>query len=295
MALRAGAAGTHASASAGVTHSRVRRVTGVGAIRCPRRDEGGDEIRGAEAVHKERQVLQMTAARPCNRRGAASPLAPHCLRVRRAVRSFTKFCKDAGLWIDKGNKFNTKPPNRVDYVFTYACTNGPEGRRGNKEMSAAQFTFALRGVAKETGWSLDEVEERAKNCSVQLNATEAISTRFHDDKSNYTGSHKHMHADVSGQSPITDKAQIRRNRTLNALPLDTRMEALKLDNMIGEIFMKHDKNRSGLLEPEELESALKAMQPDADVSSMRVVSAYCLRDDNDGKLSLDEFKVAFNM
>ena len=226
---------------------------------------------------------------------AASPLAPHCLRVRRAVRSFTKFCKDAGLWIDKGNKFNTKPPNRVDYVFTYACTNGPEGRRGNKEMSAAQFTFALRGVAKETGWSLDEVEERAKNCSVQLNATEAISTRFHDDKSNYTGSHKHMHADVSGQSPITDKAQIRRNRTLNALPLDTRMEALKLDNMIGEIFMKHDKNRSGLLEPEELESALKAMQPDADVSSMRVVSAYCLRDDNDGKLSLDEFKVAFNM
>ena len=105
------------------------------------------------------------------------------------MRSFTKFCKDAGLWIDKGNKFNTKPPNRVDYVFTYACTNGPEGRRGNKEMSAAQFTFALRGVAKETGWSLDEVEERAKNCSVQLNATEAISTRFHDDRSNYTGSH----------------------------------------------------------------------------------------------------------
>ena len=31
---------------------------------------------------------------------------------------FLKLVKDAGLIINKGNKFNTKPPGRIDYVFT---------------------------------------------------------------------------------------------------------------------------------------------------------------------------------
>ena len=32
--------------------------------------------------------------------------------------SFAKLMKDAGLIIQKGNKFNLKPPGRVDFVFT---------------------------------------------------------------------------------------------------------------------------------------------------------------------------------
>ena len=64
-------------------------------------------------------------------------------------RDFVKFCKDAGLIIEKGNKFNMKPPNRVDFVFTYACTNGEGGKKGNKVMTYPQFQFALKGIEKE--------------------------------------------------------------------------------------------------------------------------------------------------
>ena len=35
-----------------------------------------------------------------------------------ASKDFVKFVKDAGFWRDKGNQFNIKPPNRVDFVFT---------------------------------------------------------------------------------------------------------------------------------------------------------------------------------
>ena len=35
-----------------------------------------------------------------------------------ASKEFVKFVKEAGFWRDKGNQFNTKPPNRVDFVYT---------------------------------------------------------------------------------------------------------------------------------------------------------------------------------
>lgn len=56
-----------------------------------------------------------------------------------ASKDFVKFVKDAGFWRDKGNQFNTKPPNRVDFVYTYAATNGPGGKKGNKLLSYEQY------------------------------------------------------------------------------------------------------------------------------------------------------------
>ena len=35
-----------------------------------------------------------------------------------ASKEFVKFVKDAGFWRDKGNQFNIKPPNRIDFVYT---------------------------------------------------------------------------------------------------------------------------------------------------------------------------------
>ena len=51
--------------------------------------------------------LQNTAHQPPER---PSVFTAHPART---LCSFKKFCKDAGLWKDKGNKFNIKPPNRV--------------------------------------------------------------------------------------------------------------------------------------------------------------------------------------
>ena len=35
-----------------------------------------------------------------------------------ASKEFVKFVKDAGFLRDKGNQFNIKPPNRIDFVYT---------------------------------------------------------------------------------------------------------------------------------------------------------------------------------
>jgi len=107
-----------------------------------------------------------------------------------ASKDFVKLVKDAGFWRDKGNQFNTKPPNRVDFVYTYAATNGPGGKKGNKLLSFEQFEFALEGVAKELGEELGGIKEQAAGARPKANATSMVATRFHDDKSAYTGAHK---------------------------------------------------------------------------------------------------------
>jgi len=69
-------------------------------------------------------------------------------------REFAKVVRDAGLM---DAKFNISPPNRVDFVYTYACVHGPGGHRGNRRMSFAQFAYAVKGVAHETARPLSEV------------------------------------------------------------------------------------------------------------------------------------------
>jgi len=69
-------------------------------------------------------------------------------------REFAKVVRDAGLM---DANFNISPPNRVDFVYTYACVHGPGGHRGNRRMSFAQFAYAVTGVAHETARPLSKV------------------------------------------------------------------------------------------------------------------------------------------
>ena len=69
-------------------------------------------------------------------------------------REFVKIIKEVGLMSET---FNIMPPNRVDHVYTRACLRGPGGFKGNKSMSLAQFAYATRGIAEETGRPLAEV------------------------------------------------------------------------------------------------------------------------------------------
>ena len=63
-------------------------------------------------------------------------------------REFAKLVKDAGL---SSARFNIRPPNRVDFVYAYACVHGPGGYTGNRSMSFEQFAYATKGIAHETG------------------------------------------------------------------------------------------------------------------------------------------------
>lgn len=212
------------------------------------------------------------------------------------ARSFQSFCKAAGLWINQGNKFNIKPPNRVDYVFTYACTNGQGGGKGNKTMSFEQFLFALKGIAKETGFTSAEVEEMAGNASVQnASATKAQQTRFHDDTSNYTGAYKQQHADLKGEALSKDKAAIRRNRSLKALDGDALLQAQMVENTVELVFNKYDADGSGFLDKAELKNALMGVNPELDAGAAGFAAQAILREDNDGKLTLEEFKKGWNL
>ena len=78
-----------------------------------------------------RTVRSDPTHRPSSCRGSAAFGVPKGGVPCFASKDFVKLVKDAGFWRDKGNQFNTKPPNRVDFVYTYAATNGPGGKRGN--------------------------------------------------------------------------------------------------------------------------------------------------------------------
>ena len=78
-----------------------------------------------------RAVRSDPTHRPSSCRGSAAFGVPKGGMPCFASKDFVKLVKDAGFWRDKGNQFNTKPPNRVDFVYTYAATNGPGGKKGN--------------------------------------------------------------------------------------------------------------------------------------------------------------------
>ena len=88
-------------------------------------------------------------------------------------REFAKVVKDAGLVTPA---FNIKPPNRVDFVFTYACVNGPGGFIGNKSMSLEIFAAATKGIAVELGRPHEEIVQ-AIAAAVPLINQEPISVR----------------------------------------------------------------------------------------------------------------------
>ena len=69
-------------------------------------------------------------------------------------KEFVKLIKEAGLEMAS---FNIRPPNRVDFVYTYACVHGPGGVPNNKLMSLEAFAFATKGIAHETGMDHEAV------------------------------------------------------------------------------------------------------------------------------------------
>lgn len=207
---------------------------------------------------------------------------------------FLTFVRDSGLKMDKGNKFNSKPPNRVDFVFTYSCTNGPGGCKGNKTMTFDQFTYALKGIAKETGLDIETVTEKAANTTLVLEgATKAGANRFHDDTSNYTGMHRGAH----GGDVTATKSEIRRNRTAKSLTGDEQMQYMLLNNAIETLFCTHDKDASGALNSTEVTEMLKALKPNASEAVIEFMRDEFIECDanSDGLVTLDEFKSAYNV
>lgn len=83
-------------------------------------------------------------------------------------REFVKIIKDACLM---SPSFNIYPPNRVDFVYGYACVHGPGGFKGNKNMSLDQFAYATKGIAHETGLSHAEVLRRLIAAEPSLNGS----------------------------------------------------------------------------------------------------------------------------
>lgn len=207
-------------------------------------------------------------------------------------RDFAKFCKDAGLIVEKQNKFNMKPPNRVDFVFTYACTNGEGGKKGNKVMSYPQFKFALRGVAKETGKEVEAVEAKAATAKPSTNATEAGANRFHDDKSNYTGAYRALHG-----GDMVDKLTARFNRKTGTMSPEQLKEHMTLTERVKAEFVKFDEDGSGFLDKAETCNALAELTPTASTEAIEMVYGILMAygDKNgDGLLDSGEFVNAYN-
>ena len=82
-------------------------------------------------------------------------------------KEFVKLIKEAGL---ETPTFNIKPPNRVDFVYTYACVHGPGGYRGNKFMSLEAFAYATRGIAHELGVEHEHVISALEGVEPLLNS-----------------------------------------------------------------------------------------------------------------------------
>jgi len=88
-----------------------------------------------------------------------------------------KFCKDARL-LDK-DKF---PKPAVDMVWTTVA-------RTEKKVTYTGFVELLKGVAVKKGVEYSVIEAHVlENAKVSNSGTKGAS-RFHDDKSTYTGTH----------------------------------------------------------------------------------------------------------
>lgn len=92
---------------------------------------------------------------------------------------FSKMCKECGL-IDK--HFTTTD---VDMLFTKVKA------KGERKITFQQFVDGvLPAIAAKKNLSVDQVAAQIGSHAPQSSGTKAESTRFHDDKSQYTGVYK---------------------------------------------------------------------------------------------------------
>lgn len=105
---------------------------------------------------------------------------------------WAKFCKDCGF-IDK--KFQSVD---ADTIFAKVID------RGSRKMNSDQFKSAVRFVAQKKACSVNVLQEKIAACGgpSMNNVSKAEATRFHDDKSTYTGvkALEHDEAGVGGRS-----------------------------------------------------------------------------------------------
>ena len=121
-------------------------------------------------------------------------------------KEFVKLIKEAGL---ETAMFNIRPPNRVDFVYTYACVHGPGGHRNNKLMSLEAFAFATKGVAHETGMAheavlaaLEDVEPLLHSMSSDRASPMPVSSRLLIDLHERASGEDEYHVEKQLTSPI---------------------------------------------------------------------------------------------
>jgi hypothetical protein len=114
-------------------------------------------------------------------------------------KTFAKLCKDCSL-IDRD--FTATD---VDLLFAKVV---PKGQR---RMSITEFTQALGHIAQRKKVPSSDIESAVAACAgPSLQATQADTVRFHDDKSTYTGTHaSSAPAPTGGVGPIADEPKRR--------------------------------------------------------------------------------------
>lgn len=92
---------------------------------------------------------------------------------------FAKMCKECGL-VDK--VFTTTD---VDMLFTKAKA------KGARKITFQQFVeVIIPGIAAKKKLTADQIADQIAQSSPKSSGTKAEATRFHDDKSQYTGVYK---------------------------------------------------------------------------------------------------------
>jgi len=91
-------------------------------------------------------------------------------------REFAKLCQDCDLYDKNFSK------NDVDIVFVKAAG------KGVRKLNDQAFCAAVRGIAVKKGCATSKVQGAVANSSGPvMHATKAEYSKFHDDKSTYTG------------------------------------------------------------------------------------------------------------
>jgi hypothetical protein len=112
---------------------------------------------------------------------------------------FSKMCKECGL-VDK--VFTTTD---VDLLFNKVKS------KGERRITFLQFTQGIiPGIAQKKKMSEEAVAEKIQSSNPQARATVAEATRFHDDKSSYTGVYKaggptNVDRDPASLAAVTDR------------------------------------------------------------------------------------------